>query len=101
MSGAARSAFPSAPSRADEVDALYAELNALASSDGVDTADYQDRLARLRAVQEAEARDMAQIAEQRRQLSKGAASAVLRDIDALLGRPESPSGSNEPGSARG
>jgi hypothetical protein len=91
----------SAPSRADEIDALYGELHALASSDGADTAHYRDRLARLRSLQEEEARDMAQLAEHRRQLPKGAAAAALRDIDALLSRHESPPGSNEPGSARG
>jgi hypothetical protein len=85
----------------DEIDALYADVHALAaaSAGGEPTADarYQERLARLRALQDAEARDMAAIAERRRNVPRGATVAVLDHVDALLEAHEHSSGADRTG----
>jgi hypothetical protein len=87
---------PAAPSRDNEIDALYAELHALeaSSADPAIEARFQDRLARLRELQGAEAREMAAFAERRRALPRGAADALFNDVHALLERYEHPPGSD-------
>lgn len=77
-----------APSRADEIDDLYAELRLLADAAATDPAEesrYQVRLTRLRELQELEAQEMTAIAESRRQLQPGAFAAEMKRAQALLG----------------
>ena len=89
------------PARDDEIDALYADVHALAaaSASGEPTADarYRERLARLRELQDAETREMAAFAERRRDVPRGAAAAVLDHVDALLEAHEHSSGSDRTG----
>ncbi len=79
--------FP-ALSRTGEIDALYAELPLLAESAALDPLQesrYQECLARLRELQEIEAREMTAFAEARRQLPSGAFAAEMLRVRALLG----------------
>jgi hypothetical protein len=90
--------------REAQIDGLYAELHALAASSSGDpelTERYHARLARLRELQEAEAREMTAFAEHRRALPRGAVDALLGDVDQLLERHEHPTGSDRAGGKQG
>jgi hypothetical protein len=76
------------PSRADEIDALYSTAHSLAEAAREDPSQqilYQACLAKLRALQEMEADEMAAIAESRRHLPRGAFDAEMIRVKALLG----------------
>jgi hypothetical protein len=96
---------PAPPSREDQIEALYVELHEIAvsgtSGEPTTEAHFQERLARLRALQNAEADEMAAFARQRREVPVGAADALFAHVDTLLHRHENPPGSDDPGDSRG
>ena len=88
------------PSREELIAALYDELAELAAAVAVEPsyrADYDAKLAELRALQEAEAEELHAAFEARGALDEAALDAAIRDARALLGETDAePPGSHEP-----
>jgi len=88
------SATPGVDPEEQEIDALYGRLGALADRD--DDTEYRECLARLRQLQRAAAKRMADYFEQNSPLQPDDAQAAIARAKALLARHEAPPSADAP-----